>query len=296
MYWKNVSVSAKQLISSLLTVDPRYRCTAKMALENSAWLKIKDTSLQSNDLSTSLSEIRKFQARHLLKGAMHAVRWSVKAKFKSVDEAGFSKQIKEWDVKDEANMKEGGQSDPFLTNNRPTLKFDEVYEIKEQIHKGRAAVIWECVRKLDGAELAVKVIKRQQGGGSKSVTGKSATETVLHEVTVLKSLKHKYILGIVDFFDEEDIFYLVMERLRGGDVFDRILQKKHYTEKHARDLAKFLIEAVAHMHRSGIAHRDLKPQNLRKSTPRSGECQIHHHHLNSLFSHPNTFRSLEVAR
>jgi serine/threonine protein kinase len=171
-----------------------------------------------------------------------------------------------------------------------------VYEIKEQIHKGRAAVIWECVRKLDGAELAVKVIKRQQGGGSKSVTGKSATETVLHEVTVLKSLKHKYILGIVDFFDEEDIFYLVMERLRGGDVFDRILQKKHYTEKHARDLAKFLIEAVAHMHRSGIAHRDLKPQNLRKSTPRSGECQIHHHHLNSLFSHPNTFRSLEVAR
>jgi serine/threonine protein kinase len=50
--------------------------------------------------------------------------------------------------------------------------------------------------------------------------------------------------------------------MAGGDVFDRILDMKHYTEKDARDLCNFLLEAVNYMHENNIAHCDLKPQNL----------------------------------
>jgi serine/threonine protein kinase len=257
-YWKNVSISAKQLISSLLTVDPAHRCTAKMALEKSTWLKLGDLSLSGNDLSASLGEIKKFQARQQLKGAMHAVRWSIRAKFMSGDTAGFLKQIKTWDKNDEATQ---GSRDSLLTEDRPTLKFADVYELQEKIHTGKSSTIWECIRKQGGEKLAVKVVERV-GDPTKSATGKSAAETVLHEVAVLKSLKHKYIIDIIDFFDEDDSFYLVMERMEGGDVFDRIMDMKQYTEKDARDLSRFLIEAVACMHQSGIAHRDLKPQNL----------------------------------
>lgn len=48
----------------------------------------------------------------------------------------------------------------------------------------------------------------------------------------------------------------------GGELFDRIVSKTHYTEKEARDLVKIFIETVAFIHESGIVHRDLKPENL----------------------------------
>lgn len=53
-----------------------------------------------------------------------------------------------------------------------------------------------------------------------------------------------------------------MELLSGGDVFDRIVGLKFYTEKDARDLAKLLLQSIEFLHNNGIAHRDIKPQNI----------------------------------
>lgn len=258
-YWKNVSVSAKQLIASLLTVDPRGRCTAKLALEKSNWLKIKDRYLEKTDLSASLGEIKKFRARNSLKGAIHTVMWSVKTKFKSADYIGFSQQIKDWDENDERAT---GLDGKLKTESRPTLKFDDAYELKEIIHKGKASSVWECQHKQTNENLAVKVVDRQQDPSYVAHGGRTVVETVLHEFAVLKSLNHGSILKFIDFFDQEDAYYLVMENMEGGDLFERIMQKQRYTEKDACGLAHFLLDAVAYMHSQGICHRDLKPQNL----------------------------------
>jgi serine/threonine protein kinase len=48
----------------------------------------------------------------------------------------------------------------------------------------------------------------------------------------------------------------------GGDVFDRVLKKTKYTERDARQLTTTLLKATRCMHEAGVAHRDLKPQNL----------------------------------
>lgn len=48
----------------------------------------------------------------------------------------------------------------------------------------------------------------------------------------------------------------------GGELFEKIVQKKFYNENEARSVVKTLVEAVAYCHKLNIAHRDLKPENI----------------------------------
>jgi calcium/calmodulin-dependent protein kinase I len=61
---------------------------------------------------------------------------------------------------------------------------------------------------------------------------------------------------------EPEKFYVVMEYLDGGELFDRIVKKTFYNEKEARDLVKILLQALKYLHDRSIVHRDLKPENL----------------------------------
>lgn len=85
---------------------------------------------------------------------------------------------------------------------------------------------------------------------------------IYDEVAILSSLHHPHIVPIVDFFDEEDCYFIVMELMSGGDLFDRIGKKKSYSEADARDLVVKMLKAVAICHQKGIAHCDMKPKNL----------------------------------
>lgn len=66
----------------------------------------------------------------------------------------------------------------------------------------------------------------------------------------------------MDFFDEKDCYFIVMELMSGGDLFDRIGKKKSYNEADARDLVVKMLKAVAFCHTRHIAHCDMKPKNL----------------------------------
>ena len=50
--------------------------------------------------------------------------------------------------------------------------------------------------------------------------------------------------------------------LSGGELFDRIVARGHYSEADARDLTITMVKAIQYLHSIGIAHRDLKPENL----------------------------------
>lgn len=105
---------------------------------------------------------------------------------------------------------------------------------------------------------AVKVIQRK---GLKP----EDDENVLNEVAVMQSLSadaNKFVVQLLDFYEEDEYFYLVMEYCPGGDVFDRIVKYVQYTEMDARALAITLLRAVQSIHAAGLAHRDIKPQNL----------------------------------
>ena len=71
-----------------------------------------------------------------------------------------------------------------------------------------------------------------------------------------------HIVQLLDFYEEEQFFYLVMDLMKGGDVFDRVLEIGKYSEGDARKLTMSLLKGVHCMHNSEVAHRDLKPQNV----------------------------------
>lgn len=85
---------------------------------------------------------------------------------------------------------------------------------------------------------------------------------IYDEVAILASLNHPHIVPLIDFFDEKDCYFIVMELMSGGDLFDRIGKKKTYSEADARDLIVKMLKAVAYCHQRHIAHCDMKPKNL----------------------------------
>jgi serine/threonine protein kinase len=142
-------------------------------------------------------------------------------------------------------------------------KFTEVYELGQKIHRGSAGVVMKCYSREHKTPFAVKIIKRSP----------KTDEAVLQEVSIMNQLEHPNLVNVLDFFEEEDNYYIVMELMAGGDVFDRILDMNNYTEKDARDLFMVLLEAVEYMHKNGVAHRDIKPQNIFLAS-KDSNCRI----------------------
>lgn len=56
--------------------------------------------------------------------------------------------------------------------------------------------------------------------------------------------------------------YLVLELLRGGELFDRIVEKENYSEQEAVETIRPIVDAIRYCHKMGVIHRDLKPENL----------------------------------
>jgi len=87
-------------------------------------------------------------------------------------------------------------------------------------------------------------------------------EMLRQEAKILMSLHHPNIVKCFDIIEENKSFYVVLEMLKGGELFKRIIQKDHYNEHDAREVIYILINAIKFCHDKGIVHRDLKPENL----------------------------------
>ncbi len=70
------------------------------------------------------------------------------------------------------------------------------------------------------------------------------------------------IVQLYEVYEEKEFCYLVTELMAGGELFDRIIEKKTFSEKEARSCCRCVLGALEYMHAKRVAHRDLKPENL----------------------------------
>jgi len=133
--------------------------------------------------------------------------------------------------------------------------FDTKYKRGKTLGEGAFSVVVEATDKKSGESYAVKVV-------TKSKLTKEDEIALKDEIAVLRELQHPHIIRLYDVFEESDFWYLVTEKMMGGELFDRIVAKSFYNEKEARDVCKILFEAIGLCHKADVAHRDLKPENL----------------------------------
>jgi serine/threonine protein kinase len=85
---------------------------------------------------------------------------------------------------------------------------------------------------------------------------------------------HPNICGIRENFDEGDHFYLVLDLVSGGEMFEFLCQNGPYSEADAARLVREVASALAFLHGIGCVHGDLKPENLMLSTENASDAVI----------------------
>ncbi|XP_053102821.1 calcium/calmodulin-dependent protein kinase type 1G isoform X2 [Hemicordylus capensis] len=150
-------------------------------------------------------------------------------------------------------QEEEGSSWKKQTNNiRKTFIF------MEALGSGAFSEVFLVKHRASGKLFALKCIKKSP------VTRDSNLE---NEIAVLNKIKHENIVTLEDIYESTTHFYLVMQLVSGGELFDRILERGVYTEKDASIVIQQVLGAVHYLHENGIVHRDLKPENLLYLTP-----------------------------
>ena len=103
-------------------------------------------------------------------------------------------------------------------------------------------------------------------------------DTFLKEMRALLHIKayggHPHISALREYFEEGDYYYLILDLVSGGEMFDHLVTLGAYSEADAARLLREVASAMAFLHGIGVVHGDLKPENLMLSTSKSSDCVI----------------------
>lgn len=150
----------------------------------------------------------------------------------------------------------GGQRSYVLEN--PTgHDIAATYELGRELGRGEFGVTYLCTDKSTGDHLACKSISK------KKLRTRVDIEDVRREVEIMRHLpKHQNIVTLKDTYEDDQAVHLVMELCEGGELFDRIVARGHYTERAAAAVTRTIVEVIQMCHKHGVMHRDLKPENF----------------------------------
>merc|ERR1719230_2194253 len=133
--------------------------------------------------------------------------------------------------------------------------FQDLYHLTgEVLGQGAYASVRACKSVWTDIEYAVKIIDKVPG---------HSRARVFKEIEMFHHCKgRENIIQLIEYFEEPDRFYLVFEKINGGQLLDHIQNRVKFTEKEASYVIRDLASALQFLHKKGIAHRDLKPENV----------------------------------
>ncbi|XP_048386409.1 hormonally up-regulated neu tumor-associated kinase homolog A isoform X2 [Stegostoma tigrinum] len=131
------------------------------------------------------------------------------------------------------------------------------YLVGKMINKGSFAKVMEGLHVPTGEKVAIKVIDKKKAKQDTYVRKNMKREPRIHQM-----IKHPNVVQLFETLETENSYYMAMELCQGGDLMDRICEKKKLEEKEVRKYTRQILSAVEHLHRHTIVHRDLKIENF----------------------------------
>jgi len=143
-----------------------------------------------------------------------------------------------------------------LAHTLSAASFNDLYSLKgEELGHGSYGRVETCINLFTGVEYAVKIVDKD--------SWQFQRQKMLKEIELYHFCQgHDSIIQLIEYFEEDDHFYLIFEKAQGGHLLKQINQKLRFDEKNAAKIVAKLAKALKYLHSKGIAHRDLKPENV----------------------------------
>ncbi|CAO2827100.1 unnamed protein product [Amaranthus hypochondriacus] len=156
-----------------------------------------------------------------------------------------------------SSVKKSSSSSITVLPDVPKQSIDEKYLVDRELGRGEFGVTYLCIDKDTRELLACKSISKRKLRTAVDI------DDVRREVAIMKHLpKSSSIVSLKEACEDDNAVHLVMELCEGGELFDRIVARGHYTERAAAAVTRTIVEVVQLCHKHGVIHRDLKPENF----------------------------------
>uniref|UniRef100_A0A803PTN0 non-specific serine/threonine protein kinase n=1 Tax=Cannabis sativa TaxID=3483 RepID=A0A803PTN0_CANSA len=152
---------------------------------------------------------------------------------------------------------DGGGNNTWVLKEPTGRDITAHYDLGRELGRGEFGVTYLCTELSTGDKFACKSISKKKLKTAVDI------EDVRREVEIMKHLRnHPNIVTLKDSYEDDNAVHIVMELCEGGELFDRIVARGHYTERAAAAVMRTIVEVVQSCHKHGVMHRDLKPENF----------------------------------
>ncbi|CAH2076677.1 unnamed protein product [Thlaspi arvense] len=154
-------------------------------------------------------------------------------------------------------MRRNMDNQAYYVLGHKTPNIRDFYTLSRKLGQGQFGTTYLCTEVATGVDYACKSISKRK------LISKEDVEDVRREIQIMHHLAgHGNIVTIKGAYEDSLYVHIVMELCAGGELFDRIIQRGHYSERKAAELTKIIVGVVEACHSLGVMHRDLKPENF----------------------------------